>query len=183
MAAWRLLVRAMYYNGGGPFTTRQLEDELRGQKLPVHAAANIGLVEDVMPGKHGRLVLPKWRLTQLGRDLVEGRALVDYDKSRGLGKALVAHPTWLNSLPRLNKVRLDSTPQFPDAIFTDSLEDSSPAILSTDCTDVPPTAVNTVPIEYKLAGEQPCLHAPNRLNQRSPSTDANHPWRPRPRPL
>lgn len=99
MAAWRLVVRALYELG--PATSCAVSLHAGGgfnEHRALYVALTYGLVHS--PGRNAQI--PLWCLTQLGVDWCEGR--VTQIEVRPGGRRWVS--TWLSALPR--GLRLDT---------------------------------------------------------------------------
>ena len=106
MSAWRVLVRNLYAQGGGPLPM-QAFDPILGQRpdMQMQSAKRLGLVES----RRVKFTWT-WTLTQRGRDWCEGRVEVveTVNRGRGIGGRgkLKGQATWLQAMPRPGEVRL-----------------------------------------------------------------------------
>ena len=128
MSAWRYFVKVIFDNGGGPFTTRQVEDMMDNQELrpsTVNTPVGLGIVTDINPGRHGNTRILKWQLTLLGEDFMVGRLLLGYDKKRGMFFGHFVRHSWLSPLPRCNQSSMESPAQFQPPVFREFVDIST----------------------------------------------------------
>ena len=107
MSAWRILVRRLYDQGGGPL--RRCDIDPHGSELgeapkeQLDAARRDGLVEATRVK-----VTWTWTLTQRGRDWCEGRVeVVEARREHQRGRRpKQLRATWLAALPKAGEIRL-----------------------------------------------------------------------------
>lgn len=106
MSAWRILVRNLHAQGGGPLPMRAF-DPVLGQTPDeqMQSAKRLGLVESRRV-KFTWL----WTLTERGRAWCEGRLEIVETVNRGRGVGgrgkLALKATWLQAMPRAGEIQL-----------------------------------------------------------------------------
>lgn len=106
MSAWKILVRNLYDQGGGPLPMRAFDPHLGlHPDLHMQTAKRLGLVES----RRVKFVW-FWTLTERGRDWCEGRLEIveTVNRGRGIGGRgkLKLQATWLHALPQPGEIRL-----------------------------------------------------------------------------
>lgn len=100
MSAWRLMLSELYERG--PLFANQFRHY--GKSLP-HQAFATALRLGLAIGRINNGNVRPYELTDVGRDVIEGRAVVVCDPPMKRGGKLRVRPTWISALPRTNEIR------------------------------------------------------------------------------